>query len=54
MTHSDIIYYINEKKNAIAQKGLYGSSVDKQQIDEIFVKTAAQVGDWIFWIQSQK
>lgn len=45
MTHSDIIYYINEKENAIAPKVTdKGASAVQQQIDEIFVKTAAQVG----------
>lgn len=45
MTHSDIIYCINEKENAIAPKVTdKGASAVQQQIDEIFVKTAAQVG----------
>lgn len=45
MTHSDITYYINEKENAIAPKVTdKGASAVQQQIDEIFVKTAAQVG----------
>ena len=45
ITHSDIIYYINEKENAIAPKVTdKGASAVQQQIDEIFVKTAAQVG----------
>lgn len=45
MKHSDILYYINEKENAIAPKVTdKGASAVQQQIDEIFVKTAAQVG----------
>ena len=45
MTHSDILYYLNEKENAIAPKVTdKGANAVQQQIDEIFVKTAAQVG----------
>lgn len=45
VTHSDILYYLNEKENAIAPKVTdKGASAVQKQIDEVFVKTAAQVG----------
>ncbi|MDO4440185.1 MAG: YhgE/Pip domain-containing protein [Eubacteriales bacterium] len=45
VTHSDILYYLNEKENAIAPKVTdKGASAVQKQIDEVFVKTAAQAG----------
>ena len=43
--HSDIIYYLNEKQNAIAPKVTgKGAGAVQKQIDEVFTKTLTQVG----------
>lgn len=43
--HSDIIYYLNEKENAIAPKVTdKGAGAVQQQIDELFTKTISEVG----------
>lgn len=44
MQHSDILYYLNEKENAIAPKVTdKGASAVQQQIDELFTKTISEV-----------
>ena len=43
--HSDILYYLNEKENAIAPKVTdKGAGAVRQQIAELFTKTISQVG----------
>ena len=43
--HSDILYYLNEKENAIAPKVTdKGAGAVRKQIDELFTKTISQVG----------
>lgn len=43
--HSDIIYYLNEKENAIAPKVTdKGADAIRKQIDELFTKTISEVG----------
>lgn len=43
--HSDILYYLNEKENAIAPKVTdKGAGAVQKQIDELFTKTISEVG----------
>ena len=43
--HSDILYYLNEKENAIAPKVTdKGAGAVRKQIAELFTKTISQVG----------
>lgn len=45
MRHSELRYYLNEKENAIAPKVTdKGAGEIQKQVDEIFVRTAAQAG----------
>ena len=42
---SDILYYLNEKENAIAPKITdKGTSAVQKQIDQVFVQTVSEIG----------
>ena len=44
VSHSDIIYYLNEKENAIAPKITdKGASAVQKQIDKVFTKTVSEI-----------
>ena len=44
VSHSDIIYYLNEKENAIAPKITdKGASAVQKQIDQVFTKTVSEI-----------
>ncbi|MBS6366421.1 MAG: YhgE/Pip domain-containing protein [Clostridiales bacterium] len=45
VTHSEILYYLNEKENAIAPKVTdKGASAIVQQVDQVFTQTVSQIG----------
>ncbi len=45
LEHSDILYFLNEKENAIAPKVTdKGASAVQQQINQVFIKTVTRIG----------